>query len=134
MGKSMITKTINLLKNDSSVEVFDLPLREYTLSIRPRFSSDETNETRLLKYDNGKLYVLFTANWVNRQGWSVGSYSILDNGELVAQGEIVIRRTIVADTYSSTNYSVPPVTINMTSPDNIDGVNDLSALFELTQI
>lgn len=112
----MITKTISLLKNDSSVEVFDLPLREYTLSIRPRFSSDETNETRLLKYDNGKLYVLFTANWVNRQGWSVGSYSI------------------VADTYSSTNYSVPPVTINMTSPDNIDGVNDLSALFELTQI
>lgn len=130
----MITKTISLLKNDSAVEVFDLPFRAYTLNVRPRFSADKTDETRLLKYDNGKLYVLFTANWVNQQDWSVGTYSIMDNGELVAQGEIVIRHTIVADTYSSTNYSVPPVTINMTSPDNIDGVNDLSALFELTQI
>ena len=130
----MITKTISLLKNDSSVEVFDLPQREYTLNIRPRFAVDETNESRLLKYDNGKLYVLFPANWVNRQSWSLGTYSILDNGELVAQGEIAIRDAIVADIYNSTNYSAPAVTINMTSPDNIDGVNDLSALFELTQI
>ena len=130
----MITKTISLLKNDSSVEVFDLPLREYTLNIRPRFAVDETNESRLLKYDNGKLYVLFTANWVNRQSWSLGTYSILADGELVAQGEITIRDAIVADVYNSTNYTAPAATINMTSPDNIDGVNDLSALFELTQI